>query len=157
MREWRSNRGSEAMLRLPGGRFLIFCEGGGGTSPLLLFDGDPAVRGTRAIEMRYRPPEGYRITDAALLPNGAILLLNRRLALLEGFSAKLTMASSPLLKPGAILSGGEVAIFRRPLNVDNMEALSVAREGGRTIVWIASDDNFNPLQRTLLLKFALRP
>ena len=26
-------------------------------------------------------------------------------------------------------------------------------ENGRTIVWIASDDNFIPLQRTLLLKF----
>jgi hypothetical protein len=36
-----------------------------------------------------------------------------------------------------------------------MEALSVTRELGRTIVWIASDDNFSPLQRTLLLKFAL--
>ena len=42
------------------------------------------------------------------------------------------------------------------LPVDNMEALSVTREGDRTIVWIASDDNFNPLlQRTLLMKFAL--
>jgi hypothetical protein len=36
-----------------------------------------------------------------------------------------------------------------------MEALSVDSENGRTILWIASDDNFNPLQRTLLLKFAL--
>jgi hypothetical protein len=36
-----------------------------------------------------------------------------------------------------------------------MEALAVEREGGRTILWIASDDNFNPLQRTLLLKFGL--
>jgi hypothetical protein len=157
MRKWRSNRGSEAMLRLPGGRFLVFCEGGGGDSPVLLFDGDPAVPGTKATALRYRPPEGYRITDAALLPGGGLLFLNRRIALLEGFSARLTLAPTPDLKAGTVLAGKEIASLRRPLTVDNMEALSVTREGGRTIVWIASDDNFNPLQRTLLLKFALRP
>ena len=45
--------------------------------------------------------------------------------------------------------------LRAPAAIDNMEALSVTRERGRTILWIASDDNFSPLQRTLLLKFAL--
>jgi hypothetical protein len=34
-----------------------------------------------------------------------------------------------------------------------MEGLAVTQEGGRTIVWLASDDNLLPLQRTLLLKF----
>jgi hypothetical protein len=37
-----------------------------------------------------------------------------------------------------------------------MEALSVTQENKRTIIWLASDDNFIPLQRTLLLKFELR-
>jgi hypothetical protein len=36
-----------------------------------------------------------------------------------------------------------------------MEGISVTREGGRTIVWLTSDDNYSPLQQTLLLKFAL--
>jgi hypothetical protein len=157
MRKWRSNRGSEAMLRLPDGRFLVFCEGGGGESPVLLFEGDPAVPGTKAELLRYRPPQGYRITDAALLPGGRLLFLNRRVALLEGiFSARLTVTKLPRLEPGTVIEGEEVATLRKPLTVDNMEALSVTREGGRTIVWIASDDNFNPLlQRTLLLKFEL--
>ena len=156
MRRWRGNRGSEAMLRLSGGRFLVFSEGGGGDSPVLLFDGDPSVRGTKAVAMRYRPPEGYRITDAALLPGGGILLLNRRIALFDGFSAKIGLIPAPDLKAGTVLAGQEIAELGRPLTVDNLEALSVTREGGRTIVWIASDDNLNPLQRTLLLKFALR-
>jgi hypothetical protein len=155
MRKWRSNRGGEAMLRLPGGRFLIFSEGGGGESPVLLFDGDPALPGTKAQALRYRPPPGYRITDAARLPDGRLLLLNRRVALFEGMSAKLSLAAPPGPKAGIVLAGEVIAELRRPLTVDNMEALSVTRENGRTIVWIASDDNFNPLQRTLLLKFAL--
>ena len=51
--------------------------------------------------------------------------------------------------------GARSRALQPPLTVDNMEALSVTVENGRTIVWIASDDNFFPLQRTLLLKFAL--
>jgi hypothetical protein len=37
-----------------------------------------------------------------------------------------------------------------------MEALGVHRNAaGETILTIISDDNFNPLQRTILLRFAL--
>jgi hypothetical protein len=36
-----------------------------------------------------------------------------------------------------------------------MEGLSVTQEGGRTIVWLTSDDNYSPLQQTVLMKFAL--
>jgi hypothetical protein len=157
MRNWRANRGLEAMLRLPDGRFLLFEEGvsADGTSELLLFDSDPTEKGPPPDRLRYRPPEGYRITDAALLPDGRALFLNRRLGLRHRISAKLTLASLEGLAEGIILEAEEIAHLRRPLNVDNMEALSVTQEQGRTILWIASDDNFTPLQRTLLIKFAL--
>jgi hypothetical protein len=156
MRRWRANRGSEAMLRLADGRFLIFSEGSGGPSEVLLFDGDPAVPGTESLRFRYRPPRGFRITDAAILADGRFLFVNRRVSFLGGISAKLTLAAAPgEYRAGMLLEGEEVAHLRRPLVADNFEALSVAREGGRTIVWLASDDNYNPLQRTLLLKFAL--
>ena len=154
MRSWPANRGAEAMVRLPDGRFLVFDEGNGRGGPALLFAGDPAVEGTPVFEMRYQPPAGYRTTDAALLPDGRILVLNRRFRVLEGVSAKLTMLQGRLA-PGAVLRAREVADFHRPVTVDNMEGLSVTREGGRTIVWLTSDDNYSPLQRTLLMKFAL--
>ena len=158
MKRWSGNSGSEAMLRLPDGRFLVFAEGPtrrDGTSAALLFQGDPAEPGTEATAIRYRPPDGYRITDAALLPDGGMLFLNRRFGIPGGFMAKLTLAPKPALRSGAVLEGTEIAHLQAPIAADNMEALSVAREEGRTIVWIASDDNLNPLQRTLLLKFAL--
>jgi hypothetical protein len=163
IRRWPSMRGAEAMLRLPDGRFLLLAEGQigkDGTTPAILFAGDPAEPGTRAESLRYRPPEGFRATDATLLPDGRILILNRRFFWLEGVSAMLTIVEPSALRPGAILRGRELATLTGGLtgglNVDNMEALSVTREGGRTIVWIASDDNLNPLfQRTLLLKFEL--
>jgi hypothetical protein len=155
MRRWRANRGPEAMLRLPDGRFLVFSEGSGGPSEALLFAGDPALEATPALRLRYRPPRGYRVTDADILPDGRALFLNRRVRLLEGMSAKLTLARLDRLKAGGLIEGEEIAHLQRPMTVDNLEAVSVGREGGRTIVWLASDDNFNPLQRSLLLKFAL--
>lgn len=157
MSGWGVNKGAEAMLRLPDGRFLVFSEAEwlpGGTSEVLLFEGDPSVAETKSVSLRYRPPSGYRITDAALLPDGRVLFLNRRLAL-WGFKAKLTLGTLPKLAAGAILSGREIGHLERPLTVDNMEALSISQEGGRTMLWMASDDNFSPLQRTLLLRFEL--
>ncbi len=158
MRGWPGNSGAEAIVRLADGRFLIFSEGerrADGSTEAVLFEGDPALAGTPAVTLGYRAPDGYRITDAALLPDGRLLLLNRRFSIFEGMSAKLVIADPGAAKAGSVLTGTEIAHFEAPVTVDNMEALSVTREDGRTIVWIASDDNFSGLQRTLLLKFAL--
>lgn len=155
MARWSNNAGPEAMVRLADGRFLVFAEGKGGDSEALLFAGDPAVPGTPALRLRYRPPEGYRITDAALLPDGRLVLLNRDVGLLSGFTARIVVAALPRLSEGALIAGEEAAAFEGAVTRDNLEALSVIREGGRTILWIASDDNYNPFQRTLLMKFAL--
>lgn len=157
MRRWRSNNGPEAMVRLPDGRFLVFAESrpGQAYSPAVLFDGDPADPGTASVTLRYRRPEAYRVTDAAILPDGRLLLLNRMVRWLEGPTAKLVVADPAGIGEGATIAGQEIATLRLPLTVDNMEALSVTVEGGRTIVRIASDDNFMSIQRTLLLEFAL--
>ena len=157
MRGWRGNAGAEAMVRLPDGRFLVFAEGrrGEATSAVLLFAGDPAVPGTGAEALRYRRANGFRVTDAALLPDGRLLILTRRLSLLSGVRARLAVADLPALRSGAVIEGVGIAELAPPLAVDNLEALSVASEGGRTIVRIASDDNFMAIQRTLLLEFAL--
>lgn len=158
LRRWHSNAGAEAMVRLGDGRFLMFAEGrndGPDQSDAALFEGDPAIPGTRARALRYRRPAGFRVTDAALLPDGRLLVLHRRFAWFAGLSAVLA-----IVEPGdlanRVVAGRDIAALRSPLTIDNMEALSVTVEDGRTIIWIASDDNFNPLQRTLLLKFALR-
>jgi hypothetical protein len=159
MRRWPGNSGPEALVRLADGRFLVFAEGkddGAPTSDVVLFAGDPAIPGTHATRLRYRRPPGYRATDAALLPDGRILILNRRFAWLR-LSARLVVADPAGLAAGGTIEGREVATLESPINVDNMEALAVTTENGRTIVWIASDDDFMAIvRRTLLLKFELR-
>lgn len=157
-RSWPNNGGAEALVRLPDGRFLIFSEAGDGPADsreALLFAGDPSEPGPDPIRFGYRPPDDHRITDAALLPDGRLIILNRRFTMLEGVSVVVTIAALDAIAEGAILEGREIARFAPPLTIDNMEAIVVERDGDRTIVWMASDDNFNPLQRTLLLKFEL--
>jgi hypothetical protein len=55
-----------------------------------------------------------------------------------------------------LLKGKEIARLEAPTLVDNFEALAVTQEKRRTIIWLASDYNFWPLQQSYLLKFALK-
>ena len=43
--------------------------------------------------------------------------------------------------------------LKLPGTTDNFEGVSAERLNGRTRLYILSDDNFNPAQRTLLLGF----
>lgn len=158
MRRWPANGGAEAMVRLTDGRFLVFSEeqpGPQGSTEALMFGGDPTSPGATPIRLGYRAPSGYRVTDGAELPDGRIVLLNRRFTLLEGVSAIVTIVDPREIAVDEVLEPRIVARLAAPLTVDNMEALSVEHEAGRTIMWIASDDNFSGLQRTLLMRFAL--
>jgi hypothetical protein len=158
MAGWPDNGGPEAMVRLPDGRFLVFSEEGEGpqgSNAVLLFAGDPSEPGPSPVRLGYRPPGAHRITDAALLPDGRLLILNRHFSLVEGVSIIVSVADIGDLAQGGIIEARQVARIDPPLTIDNMEALAIGEREGRTIVWMASDDNFNPLQRTLLLEFEL--
>lgn len=158
---WRANSGAEAMVRLADGRFLLFSEGRGdgtgppGTRAALLFDRDPTDPHARAMRLAYRSPTGFSPTDAALMADGRIMVLHRSFSLTEGVAAAIGIVELGKPKAKAVLAPSMIATLRPPLNIDNMEALALEQVGSRTHVWIASDDNFSALQRTLLLKFEL--
>ncbi|MBB6125108.1 esterase-like activity of phytase family protein [Sphingobium subterraneum] len=161
MMRWPSTGGPEAMVRLTDGRFLVFSEMGNGPdtgNDLLLFSGDPASPRTKApIRMNYVPPQGYRPTDAVSIGKNRLLVLNRRATLYDGFTAMLALVDIGDMKPRAVLRAQTLALLAPPVLADNFEALAVEQRGGRTILWIASDDNHKFFQRTLLLEFALPP
>lgn len=159
MEDWPSNGGAEAMVRLSDGRFLVFSEAGDGpgdSREVLLFAGDPVEPGPPPLRLGYRPPGEHRITDAALLPDGRLMVLNRDFSIMEGVSVIISIVPLDTLSAGTILEGEAIARLDPPITIDNMEALAIDTRNGRTIIWMASDDNFNPLQRTLLLQFELR-
>ena len=155
------NRGAEAMTLMPGGGMIVIGEtepwpGGKGRAGIR-FSGDPTQAPRAGFRFSYMPPKGYDPSDMAVLPDGDLMILNRRFVFPFNFTAKLTIVDSAAIRPGALVQGREIATFAAPLLHDNFEGLAITREGPATIVWIVSDDNQSFLQRSLLLKFRLDP
>lgn len=157
MADWPRKRGPEALARLNDGRFLTIAEENFDQSVhrAVLFDRDPTDPAARATRLSYRGMDGFSPTDIAQLPDGRILVLNRRFAFTSLFSANLVLLDPSPMTAGSVLSGQVIAQFESPVIVDNFEGLTVDAENGRPIIWIVSDDNYMRWQRTLLLKFAL--
>jgi hypothetical protein len=100
--------------------------------------------------------DDFDITDAAITPVGDLLILERKFSIFRGAGMRIRKIALADIKPGAVLDGPVLILADRANQIDNMEALSVHRNAaGETILTIISDDNFNPLQRTILLRFAL--
>lgn len=155
---WKANGGVEAFARLKDGRFILFSETHtrpDGSNSAYLYSGDPVEPGSQAAAFGYRAPEGYRPTDASVLPDGRLLILNRLIGFPSGFSARLTILDPADIETGKAVAPRVIASLAAPLLVDNMEGLAVTEESGRIIVWMVSDNNFNAFQRTILMKFAL--
>lgn len=157
MQSWSNNKGAECIVRLDDGRFIVISEGleDDESHQALLFSGDPVEPGTDIARFAYRPPAGYRVTDGAQLPDGRLLILNRWVGLPNGFAAKLALVDTGSIEKGANVSGDVIATLSSPLLVDNMEGITISRDGANVIIWLVSDDNFNMFQRTLLMKFRL--
>lgn len=167
--DWPDNGGAEALARSPDGTLLLVIAEAGTRAP-----GDHEAilsQGMNGPALRFaiRPPEGLRPTDALFLDDHRIVVLNRAFSLAFGASAVLMLydlgdlpgrarrnAATMVDVPGAV-HGRELARLAPPLTVDNMEGLALERSGNRLFLWMLSDDNFNPGQRTILMRWELAP
>jgi len=99
----------------------------------------------------------FEISDAALLPNGDLLILERAFSVMEGLNIRIRRFDKSGIAPGATLEGRTLFNVDGNYEIDNMEALSLHKNSsGEIILTLLSDDNYSLLQRTLLLQFALR-
>lgn len=160
MQDWPENKGPEAMMLLPGGGMATIGEdkpwpGHAGRAGIV-FAGDPSVDPRRGFHFDYIPPAGSSPSDMTLLPDGRWLILNRRFAWFR-FSNVLTIVDPADVRPGAQVRGREIATLEAPLIHDNFEGVAATQEGRATVIWLVSDDNQLPVQRSLLLKFRLDP
>ena len=90
------------------------------------------------------------------LPDGSFVVLERAFDFARGIRIRLMQFPGSALKVDAIVDGEELARLASPYAVDNLEGLAVTTgERGETLLWMIADDNFNPLQRNLLLLFEL--
>ncbi len=116
------------------------------------------IRDGRWEPFEYKRTEPFDVTDAKQLPNGDMLVLERRFSMLGGLGARLCTIDGASIRPGARLECRTVAEMQPPHSIDNMEGLAVRTgDEGETIVYIISDDNLSALQRTVLLVFRLEP
>ena len=101
--------------------------------------------------------DGFNITDAAGLPDGGLLILERYFRWTEGVKLRIRRLAPGEIAPGARLTGRTLLEADSSYEIDNMEGLAVHRGArGETVVSLISDDNFNSLlQRTIFLQFAL--
>jgi hypothetical protein len=98
----------------------------------------------------------FDVSDCAGTPDGKLLVLERRFSWTRGLAIRIRSVPLATIKPGALVDGRELMFADMGYQIDNMEGLSVHREpSGALVLTLISDDNFSPLQRTLLLQFTL--
>ncbi len=98
----------------------------------------------------------FDITDGDFLPNGDLVLLERRFNLADGLGIRLRRIKAGKIKPGATLKGKSLLKVDVSHQVDNMEGLSITtNDRGEIFFSLISDDNHSLLQRNLYLEFKL--
>jgi hypothetical protein len=158
LRSLPPNRGIEALVFVPkglplAGTLIAISERGldkaGNTNGFLIGGASP---GNFAVSRS----SNFDVTDAALLPGGDVLLLERRFSWSSGLAVRMRRVALGEIKPGAVVDGPILFDVDLGYEIDNMEGLSVHRSaGGETVLTLISDDNFSAVQRTLLLQFTL--
>jgi hypothetical protein len=153
------NGGIEALALLADGRLLAMTEE-------LAAPGAPAARQSwigrpgRWTPVAWQPEPGFVPVDAAGLPDGGALVLERRFTWLTGFATRLAAVPPPALRSareGTVLRGETILrLDGDPLPAENWEGVAAVRHGGRTLVALVADDNRSLLQRSLMLLFEWR-
>ncbi|NEJ70247.1 hypothetical protein GR197_06800 [Rhizobium phaseoli] len=98
----------------------------------------------------------FDITDGAFLPNGDLLLLERRFNMAEGIGMRIRRIKGGDIRPGAVVDGELLLEGNFNSQIDNMEGLDTFQAAdGSTHIILVSDDNHSILQRNLMLEFRL--
>jgi hypothetical protein len=105
-----------------------------------------------------RPRDEFEVTDAAFLPDGDLLLLERRFSIATGVGMRLRRIEGESIRPDAVVDGDILFEANYRSQIDNMEGLDAIPEpDGSVRLIVVSDDNHSILQRTLMLEFRLQP
>jgi hypothetical protein len=113
------------------------------------------IGGPRPGSFTIKRRDDYDVSDATILPSGDLVILERKFGWTTGLYIRARRIPIAEVRPGALVDGA--VLFEADLGqqVDNMEGISAHRSGGETVLTMISDNNFSPLQRTMLLQFSL--
>ncbi|WP_320198788.1 esterase-like activity of phytase family protein [Agrobacterium sp. rho-13.3] len=157
-REFRRNAGMETLARSPvdgllKGAMVVVAEASFDSNDNLFA---AVLEGPRKGIFAVTHNSSFSVTDGAFLPNGDLLLLERRFNLAEGVGMRIRRIDGDAIKPGAVVDG-EVLIEADLSNqIDNMEGMDIVTgPDGSTRLILVSDDNHSFLQRNIMLEFKL--
>lgn len=153
------NKGLEGLAVVPkgapnAGAIVAFAESSRNADP----DTIPGwmLRDDDIRDLGLERSDDFDVTDVIALPNGDLIVLERRFGILIGISMRLRRIRAADLDGPQPMAGETLFTAGMAYVIDNMEGIAVhTDDAGRTILTIVSDDNFSPLQRTLLLQFEL--
>lgn len=147
-----ANSGVEAMTELPDGRLLLIAEDDDDGGTARSWVGRPGAW----TSFRYKLEGGFRPSGAALLPSGAVVVLERGFSLLGGFGARLMRLDPTTIGAGKVVAGVEMVRLEAPFPVDNFEGIAVGGgPDGHPRLYLVSDDNFSFWQSTLVYVFRI--
>ncbi len=136
------NEGMEGLSAAPGG-WLALGEGGGAW----LCNASACTSFGRDV----RPADDFRFTGADRDPQGGWFVVERY------YSPPLNMAVRVRrLSTEGVLSAPLIEL-RPPASTDNFEGIAVVANATGARLYLLSDDNANPLQKTLMLAFDVTP
>jgi len=152
------NKGLEALVMVPKGQPLagtliaISERGLDANGNLIGF----LIGGRAPGQFAVRRTSNFDVSDAVLLSSGELLLLERKFSWFAGVGIRIRNIPLKSIAPGAVVDGPSIFDADLGQEVDNMEGIDahVTAEGD-TVLTLVSDDNFSPVQRTLLLQFTL--
>ena len=154
-----SNGGIESLTALPDGRVIAISEEYSlrpGT--VMGWIGEPAAGGYLWRAFDYATQPDFKPTAITLLPDGSFATIERAFDMARGVRCRVMRFDAAQLQPGATVQAEELARLASPYAVDNLEGIAATKGArGETLLWLISDDNFNPLQRNILLLFELAP
>ena len=151
------NGGIEAMALVADGRLLMLTED--------MRDDEGAIRGWigpvdgsgwRALALA--PTGSFKPTGAVALANGDALLVERSFDLLAGVRIRVSVLPRAQLVEGGLIVPRKLARLLPTNHIDNLEAIGLhVRDDGTHVIFLLSDDNFRPQQRTVLLQLTWHP
>ncbi|HEX2148094.1 MAG TPA: esterase-like activity of phytase family protein [Pseudorhizobium sp.] len=98
----------------------------------------------------------WDVTDGAFLPDGDLLLLERRFSFSGGIGMRIRRIAGDAIRPGARVDGEVLIEAGMSSEIDNMEGIDVIQgPNNETRIILVSDDNTSFLQRNLMLEFQL--
>ncbi len=162
MRSIEDNQGIESLFVIDGNQVVAISEGtvddDGRTMGWMLQLNKDRLTVGQSRPLFLETWKTFRPTDLTRLPDGRFLLLQRHFSPRTGPIIQVRDLGQSLPEDEVTISGSLLAEMDVSYNIDNMEGLAARQtEDGRTLIYMVSDDNFNPLQRTLLLMFEVTP